>query len=1050
MFIPYLAFGCDSVDFNIERVSGYVRNLCDTCSDPSMFRLTGKIDCDCPPLGWDPYTPNLDNPNQSIPVRYTSPAGDSTVLTGTITGATYGGNGYVTYDCVNTFEVGQIITITLPDDEWLASTHFVITDVTPTTFSGYVPCTVCDSTDPVVTTEPGSTFNFFDPSTLSSYVAGTFQGIDGTPSPGVGNVSLSGNVNTTFSANAGTGFDGQVLDSVVQPDGKIVYGGYFGSYNGTPVGYIARVNTDGTLDTTFTTNTGTGFDDYVSSIALQSDGKIVCVGSMSMLNGSYVPSYIARLNADGTEDTAFTATIDYGFDNYTDCVALDNDENILIGTSSGYLEFDDGTIHRVNGLTKLSPTGSFIGSYPTNFVTHDGFDGTVYSIKVQPDGKIVVGGDFGNVNNYPYSYIVRFNADGTIDTAFSTNANAVIDSTVYSTMLDSYGRVYVGGDFTGYLKRLNADGTVDPAFAPVVDNVVNDIGGFTAYAVLVGGYFTSVNSTTANRIALIHVTNGTLVEPFTTNIGTGIEITECCGIDTIASAGYVPATGLATLHDEAAAPWYDADVAASGRFLGYIIEEFTGLESPAKRDIVPKMSGSGGGVFGPSRNNPRQFQISALMFACDQEAMDYGFRYLKDALGYWACSKCETCDMEFATACQPLDAFPNGYYQPPAQTDVLRNRWTVYGVGLVEGPTYAEAPIPRVACNIRRVQFILAAEDPWLYECAHDEGTFDLGLTGSSSEDINSVYSNSTVTATVTAVSASGTAVTYTSINTFRTGDLVTVTGLTPTTYNLTNAVVLWATASAFAIASDVTGVATIPPNGTATLVARSFEHVQPIVSSTNIGEIALNITIDNPSAYATYSVSVSLYPDSLGYKYWEWQGITGTAGYATSTTTASTVPGTVSLTTQAGLGWAVGARLRAVSESDITAYIEGTVVSYSSTTLVIEADTVGQYGASVSDWAIGKPTPTNWETPDPCARVVVSTIPAGYSFSINSASETYTLMSDTGEMYDGTPYVKVEPGTIPEFLTARCGTYALGVAGSYTDLGPGTTYTVETQHREL
>lgn len=690
MFIPYLAFGCDSVDFNVERVRGYMANLCDVCGTNDNFRLTGSFGCDCPPLTWDPYSTNPDNPNLSIPVRYTNPAGNTTVLNASVTGATYNGGSEITYNAVNTFEVGQIVSISTSGATpaaWLMPTHFIITARTATTFTGYLPCTICDFDDP------------------------------------------------------------------------------------TP-----------------------------------------------------------------TDPLATTAP------------------------------------------------------------------GTVYSS------------------------------------------------------------------------------------------------------------WTTVT---------------------------------------------------ASLHDEEPAPWYDADVAASGRFLGYIIEQFSGIESPVKREIVPKMSGSGGGIFGPYRNAPRQFQISALMFACDQEAMDYGFQYLKDALGYWACSKCETCDIEFATACQTFDTFPDGYYVPPSPTNVVRNRWNVYSVGLVEGPVYAEDPIPRVACNIRRVQFVIAAEDPWLYHCESDQGTFDLGLTGYATDpdpitttilwDENTIYSGSTIpTATITNVSGSGSVVTYTATNTFNTGDIVTVTGITPDSYNVTNAVVALATSTYFTIESTTTGAATLPPYGTATLIARPFEHVQQILSPINIGEIAVNVTITNPSSAATYDVSVSLYPDSLGYKYWDWQSITGNANWATSTTSITINTGTVTLTTQANKGWSIGARVRAVSNTTIHKWIEGTVVSYSGTTLVLNIDSVEGEGTVVNNWRIGKPIPAGWEPPTPCARAVVSTIPAGYTFVINSSREQYTLISDAGETYDGTPYIKVEPGNIPEFLTARCGTYALGVSGSYTDVGQGTTVTVETQHREI
>ena len=113
-------------------------------------------------------------------------------------------------------------------------------------------------------------------------------------------LGVDGTVDTSF--NPGTGASSNVYASAVQADGKILIGGNFTTYNGVIANRIARLNTDGALDATFTTGTGCNSD--VTSIALQPDGKIVISGVFTNFGG-VSRSGIARLNANGTLDTTF-------------------------------------------------------------------------------------------------------------------------------------------------------------------------------------------------------------------------------------------------------------------------------------------------------------------------------------------------------------------------------------------------------------------------------------------------------------------------------------------------------------------------------------------------------------------------------------------------------------------------------------------------------------------------------------------------------------------------------------------------------------------------
>src|SRR5213075_3113580 len=134
---------------------------------------------------------------------------------------------------------------------------------------------------------------------------------------------------TTFNPG-GAGADGEVFAVAVQPDGKIVIGGFFTSYNGDAAGRVMRLNADGTHDTSFNVG-GVAANSFVRAVAVQPDGKIIIGGGFTGYNGDAAASdRIMRLNADGTRDTAFNPG-GSGADNAVNAVALQADGKILIG-----------------------------------------------------------------------------------------------------------------------------------------------------------------------------------------------------------------------------------------------------------------------------------------------------------------------------------------------------------------------------------------------------------------------------------------------------------------------------------------------------------------------------------------------------------------------------------------------------------------------------------------------------------------------------------------------------------------------------------------------
>jgi len=173
-------------------------------------------------------------------------------------------------------------------------------------------------------------------------------------------------------------------------------------------------------------------------------------------------------------------------------------------------------------------------------------------------------------------------------------------------------------------------------------------------------------------------------------------------------------------------PWYDPDITESARFLGFMISDVVQSTAVTSRSITTRISSSGGGSLGPLRNRERRLDFTVLMFACDEASMEYGFRYLMDALASSGCDdNCTTCEAEFRESCPPIEDDAD-----PILTESLnRGRWLLKNVGLVEGPIWDTNPVEDAACNLRRVKFSLVSEMPWKFKCPVAECT-DVALAG--------------------------------------------------------------------------------------------------------------------------------------------------------------------------------------------------------------------------------------------------------------------------------------------------------------------------------
>lgn len=331
-------------------------------------------------------------------------------------------------------------------------------------------------------------------------VYGQFGTFDGTIVNNIVRLNTNGSRDLTF--NTGTGFDfnplgfpfiGPFSDISIQNDGKIIIGGQFSYYNGVAQRGIIRLNTDGTKDSTF--NTGTGLAGSINTITIQPDGKILIGGGFSSYNSIFVTN-IARLNTNGTLDTSLNTQ--GGFNNVARNIIIQNDGNLVV---IGYFTTYDGVLeNRIIGLTTT-------GAKNHNFNTGYGFDTFVNATSQQTDGKIIVAGAITNYKGRAEKKIIRLHTDGTKDITYNTGTS--FNNNVRCIAKQNDGKVIVGGEFTtfngsaqNYIIRLNTDGTKDTSFNIGVgfNNFVNTITIQNDGKILVGGNFNLYKGALENKI----------------------------------------------------------------------------------------------------------------------------------------------------------------------------------------------------------------------------------------------------------------------------------------------------------------------------------------------------------------------------------------------------------------------------------------------------------------------------------------------------------------------------------------------------------------------
>ncbi|OIR06297.1 Two component regulator propeller [mine drainage metagenome] len=430
----------------------------------------------------------------------------------------------------------------LPNGQFLVGGNFY--SITGTLYYDMIRLNADGSVDPNFTL----TFNGIVDTILvqpdgSIIVGGNFSQISGQSILRLARIKADGTLDTSFNPAP----NGEVFAVVRQPsDGKLVIGGSFtglspnGATTSTIRNYIARINTDGTLDTSYDPNA----QSTVSALAIQSDGKVIVGGSFISFapheSGTTTRYYIGRINTDGTIDTAFNPDANSS----VTALAIQSDGKILIG----------GT------FTTLTPNGATAATTRTRFarLNTDGtvdttmpdlaVDAQIEAIVPQSDGSIYLGGMFSTVNNTRRNYIAKISSTGTVDTAFNPNPDQDVAAiTVLSngqlviaggfTTIRPYGSILIGGNFSqvsgdpaNNLAFLNQQGDLLSSYNVGTDGEVKAILRLQDGTFLVGGAFTQVNGTAQPAFARLQA-SGALDTTFTPAVANG---TNKATVDTIA------------------------------------------------------------------------------------------------------------------------------------------------------------------------------------------------------------------------------------------------------------------------------------------------------------------------------------------------------------------------------------------------------------------------------------------------------------------------------------------------------------------------------------
>jgi uncharacterized delta-60 repeat protein len=286
------------------------------------------------------------------------------------------------------------------------------------------------------------------------YIGGRYQWFNGSSHESFIKFNSENIRDNSFNTNFNNYNNSSNINSIaLESSGSIIIGkGISSGVN------VARILSNGTPDNSFLNNIDTGFNAGVNRVLIQSDGKIIAAGAFSTFKG-LGRNRIVRLNTDGTEDTSFYSTLGSGFNNTVRDIFLQTDGKILVAG-----DFTSVSGQSYFGVTRLNSNGSIDTSFN---IGGSLLSGSVYAVFQQSNGSIVIGGSFSYSGSSTINNIARYNVNGVYDTSFTSSlGSSPFNNLVTCITQDANDRLLIGGSFTTFkgsnrnqIVRLNINGT---------------------------------------------------------------------------------------------------------------------------------------------------------------------------------------------------------------------------------------------------------------------------------------------------------------------------------------------------------------------------------------------------------------------------------------------------------------------------------------------------------------------------------------------------------------------------------------------------------------
>ncbi|WP_171025476.1 T9SS type A sorting domain-containing protein [Hymenobacter jeollabukensis] len=296
-------------------------------------------------------------------------------------------------------------------------------------------------------------------------VGGISTDLAGLSSPSVVRLNANGTKDTGF--NPGTGADGGFVRTLtLQPDGKILAGGSFSTFNGQTANSLVRLNANGSVDATFAASNQL-LNGSTQAVLRQASGKLLVAGSFFTNNASL---RLLRLLPDGSPDNTFTPGT--GPNGLVISMKELSSGAVLLGGS--FAQYDGVARGR---LARISPDGVLDAAFAPN----TGANSSVLALATTSTGQVLIGGIFSQYNATDQTALARLSNSGSLDVGFSPLIEA--RGTVQQAFPLSNGQLLVGGNLSAINgttltgantlpRRFNADGSLDASYAPAVSGSV--------------------------------------------------------------------------------------------------------------------------------------------------------------------------------------------------------------------------------------------------------------------------------------------------------------------------------------------------------------------------------------------------------------------------------------------------------------------------------------------------------------------------------------------------------------------------------------------------